>query len=821
MHSRSDDALPGGPNDGSRGNSAIDGGPRDSKRFGIVGLTAIVLCALGLASATGGAWLTYLGGTIYYLLSGALLFAVGVCLWRRQLVSLPLYALYLSGTVFWAFAEVGFDPWALLPRLAVPITLGLWLCMPAISRPLQSSSAKVQRWQVVSLPPLLLVMISGGLLLHRSQLIQDDPILQAGVQTVFPDRVPVAIAPGEDPGNWHSYGRDTQNTRFSPLDQLNPGTVEKLTVAWTFRAGLPPKGILASIEATPLKIGDLIYICTGYNDVIALDAETGQQRWRFTANTPASIPLQQCRGVSYYRASAPGIECAARIITATVDARLIALDARTGEPCRNFGTNGTVSLLQGLGPKALGELVPTSPPVIVGDHIVLGSKVIDNVYWGAPSGVIRGFDAVTGKFAWAFDVGRLDRRTEPPAGETYTPSTPNSWVPLSADAELGLVYVALANPAGADMYGGMRRPFDDAFGSSVVALEVKTGALRWKYQMIHHDLWDYDLASPPTLVDIPFAGGTRLALVQPTKRGEIFILDRTTGKPIFDVIERAVRTGSPAPGDRLSPTQPFSPNLPSLQGRDLTESDMWGITPLDQLWCRIAFRSVRYEGIFTPPGLTPSLEYPGYAGGTSWGGASVDLDHMVLYVNANHLPLQTRLITRQQAKSLKIDIAKGELGLYLPQGNTPYAVEQRPFLSPLGVPCNQPPYNTYAAIDLRTGKLLWSRPLGTARDSGPFGIPSMLPLEMGPPSQGGAIVTRGGLMFVAATQERAIRALHSRTGQELWKARLPAGGQATPATYWSQKSKRQFVVIAASGNLGLQTRTGDYLVAYALPQAKQ
>lgn len=504
-----------------------------------------------------------------------------------------------------------------------------------------------------------------------------------------------------------------------------------------------------------------------------------------------------------------------------MDARLVALDAISGKPCETFGDHGVVSLLRGLGPKALGEFVATSPPLIVGDKIVTGGKVIDNVYWGAPSGVIRAFDAITGKFAWAFDVGRLDRRSEPSGQDTYTPSTPNSWVPLSADEKLGLVYAALANPAGADMYGGMRRPFDDAFGSSVVALDIRTGALRWKFQTVHHDVWDYDLASPPTLVDIPFANGLRHALVQPTKRGEIFVLDRLTGKPIFEVVERWAPSGRPAPGDWHARTQPFSPRLPSLQGSDFRETDMWGLSPIDQLWCRIAFRRVRYDGIFTPPGLTESLEYPGYAGGTSWGGASVDLDHMVLFVNANHIGLRTRLLTREEAKTHKIEVAKGELGRYLPQGNTPYAVEQRPFLSPLGVPCNRPPYNTYAAIDLRSGRLLWHRPLGTARDSGPFGIPSMLPLDMGPPAQGGAIATRGGLLFVAATQERAIRALDARTGRELWKRRLPAGGQATPATYWSEQSGRQFVVIAASGNLGLQTKPGDFLVAFALPKGKQ
>jgi quinoprotein glucose dehydrogenase len=573
------------------------------------------------------------------------------------------------------------------------------------------------------------------------------------------------------------------------------------------------------MQATPIKVGETLYICTGFNDIVALDAETGRQIWRHASRTDLTgVKSAGCRGVAYYKVPGGTGQCAERIITNTVDARLLAVDRFTGRSCHDFGRNGEISLLKGMGVDIAGYYYPTSAPTIARGKIIVGGWVTDNQYWGEPSGAIRAFDARTGAFQWAFDIGRPNEHGEPADGNTYTRSTPNSWGPMSADETLGLVYAPLGNPT-PDYYGAQRRPFDEKYGTSVVAIDLETGASRWVFQTVHHDLWDYDVPAQPTLIDIDIAGKLRKALLASTKRGAIFLLDRETGTPIAPVTERPVPQTGIAPGERLSPTQPFS-SMASLVGEPLNEARMWGLTPFDQLWCRIRFKEARYEGIFTPPGLTPSITYPGYLGGTNWGGLTVDRRTGRLIVNMSHVPNYTHLIPRKQADALGVEpVRPGGKGSFavMAQMGTPYAAASKPFLSPLGVPCNQPPFGRIASIDIRTGKMLWTKTLGTTRDAGPWGFASQLPLPTGMPNTGGPISTAGGLTFIGATQDRAIRAFESASGRLLWTARLPAGGQATPMTYISSRSGRQFVVISAGGNKLLGSKLGDSVVAYALP----
>jgi len=452
--------------------------------------------------------------------------------------------------------------------------------------------------------------------------------------------------------------------------------------------------------------------------------------------------------------------------------------------------------------------------------------VADGQFWGEPSGVIRAYDAESGKFVWAFDVGRPDDHGEPPPGKTYTLSTPNSWGPMSADEELGMVYVPTGNVGGSDYFGAQRRPFDDKFSSSTMALDAETGQLRWSFQYIHHDLWDYDVASQPTLVDLPGPNGVQKALIQPTKRGEIYVLDRVTGRPIRQVRERPVPTGGHVPEERIAPTQPYSIEMPRLTGPRLTEAMMWGLTPLDQLWCRIRFRQFRYEGTFTPPGKDWNMLYPGAGGGMNWAGATVDPDRKLLIVNSLRIANTSRLIPRKEADDMGVAIkgSKAPNGGKRPsplgvsaQAGTPYAAAFGPFFSPLAVPCQQPPYGTISAIDLTSGKLVWTHPLGSAREAGPFGWNMGLPLPMGMPVKGGVLATRSGVTIVAATKDATIRAFESATGQELWEDRLPAAAHATPMTYLSARSGKQFVVVAAGGDPRLQSRRGDYVIAYSLP----
>ncbi|MDB5685628.1 MAG: glucose dehydrogenase, partial [Rhizorhabdus sp.] len=613
---------------------------------------------------------------------------------------------------------------------------------------------------------------------------------------------------------------DAGSSRYSQLGQISPANVAALEPAWVYHTGPTPAGAKASFQATPIKIGERVYLCTGYNDVIALDAETGKQVWRYQAkvNHDGVFGLS-CRGVTYYKVPAATGPCAERIYTATIDARLIALDAATGTLCPGFGHNGQVDLLAGMGEVVKGYYFVTSPPQLVRGRLVLGGWVIDGQQTGEPSGVVRAFDAVTGAFSWAFDIGKPDFHGLPPAGQSFTRGTPNSWAPMSADEALGLVYIPTGN-ATPDYYGAHRTANDDRYASSVIALDANSGAVRWAFQTTHHDVWDYDVGSPPTLVDLP--GGVK-GLLQPTKRGEIFFLDRVTGKPIARVEERPVPQGG-VPGERLSKTQPFSAGMPMFGGPPPSEKGMWGLTPIDQLLCRIKFRAARFEGTMTPLGVgKPTVTWPGYLGGIDWGGVSVDPVRKLMFVNNTQVGNYNELISRPTANSMGLRAQTAEhmsdVGGPAPQIGVPYAAFIRPFLSPIAIPCQQPPYGMVSAVDLTTGKKVWTRRFGTSRDSGPLAHPTFQTIPMGVPNLGGSVMTKSGLTFIGAAQEHYLRAYSSTTGAELWKARLPAGAQATPATYWSSRSGRQFVVVAAGGHGAMLSGSSDTLIAFALPKA--
>lgn len=772
--------------------------------------------------ALAGARLAQLGGSLYYLLAGIALMVAGSLLVARRAEGAVVYLATLFATIVWSLWEVGFSGWELVPRLVGPIILGVPLFTLALLRELHGRFAV--RRLVAGLA--MIGALAIGAPLHSLQANLPDPIYQAGVIEASELSVSAPGGPGEssgEAGDWPVWGRDDGGTRFSPLTQIDRDNVGGLQVAWTYRVGRDGFGEMPRLSVTPLKVGRTLYLCSAWNDVIALDAETGRERWRARSNTETE-PHGSCRGVAYFKAETAGGGCRERIITATVDARLLAFDAATGRPCLEFGENGAVSLREGMGDVPKSYYYVDSAPAIVRGNIVIGGRVIDNQYWGEPSGVIRAFDAVTGKFEWAFDVGRLDRQSQPPEGETYTRSTPNSWAPMSVDAELGLVFVPTGGATN-DYFGAQRRPFDERFANSTVAIDGATGKLRWSFQTSHHDLWDYDVPSQPVLADITVRGGaTRQAVIQATKRGELFVLDRRTGVPIHRVVERRVPTTGQAPEERVSATQPFSVGMPSLSGPDLTERDMWGISPLDQLWCRIRFRELRYDGKMTPPGLTESLIYPGTAGGSNWGSVSVDTDRNILIANAVRMPYIVQLITRKEAERQGIEPydAKGTKAFVGqgPQLGTPYAAAIKPFLSPLQVPCNTPPFGTISGIDLASGKLIWTRPFGSAENAGPMGIPTLLPFDIGTPNLGGSLIVRTGLTFIAATNEAHFRAFDTQTGKIVWDVKMPAAGHATPMTYISPESGRQFIAIAASGHKPLGSPIGDYIIAYALPKGR-
>ncbi|MBB4631611.1 membrane-bound PQQ-dependent dehydrogenase, glucose/quinate/shikimate family [Sphingosinicella soli] len=768
-------------------------------------LLALLLFVIGAAIALGGALLVTLGGSSYYLLGGIAVVVAAILLWCGHRLAGWLYAAFLAVTLGWALWEAGIDGWALAPRLIGPALLGLAFALPPVRRSIGRSG-----WAPAAAGLLMIVTLAGvG--------ISDSP-------DRFAAPPPGQALPGGDDAagaEWLAWGGTNAGQRFSTLDQITPANVSDLEVAWTYRTGVRQPGTKSPLQTTPLMVDGTLYLCTQTNIVIALDPETGKERWRFDpkVDPTGASAVTTCRGVAFHRVP-DAADCPARIITATFDARLIALDAKTGRPCASFGNGGFVDLKTGMGVVEKGFYYVSSAPTIVRGQIVLGGWVSDNQSTDEPSGVIRAYDVASGRFSWAWDMGRPGDNREPAPGQHYTRSTPNSWAPMSADEVLGLVYVPTGGST-PDHWGGARSAAAERYGSSVVALDATTGTPRWSFQTVHHDLWDYDVGSQPTLVEVPLRGRMVPALAQPTKRGELFLLDRRTGVPVAAVEERPAPQRPPVSGDWTAPTQPYSVGMPSFAGERLRERDMWGITPFDQLWCRIRFRELRYQGPATAPATDESLIYPSIGGGMNWGGVSVDPERGLMIVNAIYYGTIAQLVPRAETDRLRAKASVAHMyDLPQPQAGTPYGIRLSGLVSPLNVPCNEPPFGTISAIDLRTQKLVWTRSIGSARDSGPMGLASRLPLRMGMPMFGGSLATRSGLVFIGATQERAFRAFDIRNGRELWRASLPAGGQANPMTYVSPASGRQFVLIAAGGHVMLQSPLGDSIVAYALPKKR-
>ncbi len=762
--------------------------PKQKRRL----ILSIILVVVALILTAGGIKLISLGGTFYYLLAGLLVAGAAVASFLgRVRLGAGLYAAMLAVTTIWTIAEAGFEPWQLQARLVAPLVLGIWVFWPWIRA----------KWKIsAGVGALVIAIFAIWLVRANDWQNATDP------SAIF--------ASGN--GDWPHYGNTLNGRRFSELAQISPVNVEKLQPAWTYRTHEKFPGM--GFEATPLMVDGRVFLCTATNRIMALDAETGKELWLFDPRTDAP-PASTCRGVSYYKSSITQGQCAARIIFATVDARLMAVDAATGKACSGFGSAGTVDLKRGMGNVAKGYYYVSSAPTIVRGKVVLGGWVLDGQYVGEPSGVVRAFDAETGQFAWAWDMDRPNDHGEPVAGKTYSRGTANSWGPMSGDESLGLVFLPTGN-ATPDYWGGHRSRGSEQYSSSVVALNIETGQAAWSFQTSHHDVWDYDVSAQPTLIDLPVNGKTVPALIQATKRGQVFLLDRRTGKPLADVEERPVPQGA-AKGDYLSPTQPFSTGMPSFDATVWTASKMWGLTPLDQMWCRIKFDEARYEGPMTPPGVKPTITYPSYLGGINWGGVSVDPERGLMIANYSRIANYTRLVLRDSKEAQGLIPSKDggiHVGQPVAQMGTPFAVFTGAFLSPLNVPCTQPPFGKIAAVDLTTRKVVWEKPLGTGADSGPMGISAHLPIPMGVPNSGGSLTTRSGLTFIAATQEKAIRAFETATGKLLWRATLPAGGHAAPMTYTSPKSGRQFVVIAAGGNSPLLSGAGDYVIAYALPK---
>lgn len=624
----------------------------------------------------------------------------------------------------------------------------------------------------------------------------------------------------DDNLQWPAYGGDEGGSRYSEHRQIARENVAQLAIAWQYRTGELGKNFARAdkltFEATPILVNGLLYLSTATNIVIALDPATGKQRWRFDPLVPRDVNYAEAtsRGVSSWmdQAAPPATLCAHRIFIGTLDARLIALDGLSGKPCAQFGNGGQVDLSAGVRMRVKGQYLVTSPPAIYQDLVIVGSAIGDNRAVEVERGVVRAFDARTGALRWSFDPIPKDAAEAAKRGWTAASAAKtggaNAWTVFSVDSVRGLVFVPTGAPS-PDFYGG-ERPGDNAFANSLVALRARDGTVAWSRQLVHHDLWDYDLASQPVLVELERDGKSIAAVVQPTKMGTLFVLDRETGEPVNDIVERAVPASSVA-GEVSAPTQPFTTTPALASHAAITPDKAWGLTFYDRGKCRKLIRSLHSEGIFTPPTTQGSIQSPGYAGGINWGSAAYDSSRQVVVTAVNHLPTVARLAPRAQTRAAQPLAASIPLDR-ADQTGTPYRLERGPLFSPFGLPCTAPPWGTLAAVDLQRNLVLWQVPLGSTADFTPWFVPSR---TIGMPNLGGPIVTASGLVFIGAATDNYLRAFDIATGRELWKGRLPAGGQATPMTYFV--NGKQYVAIAAGGHGALGTTRGDYVVAFALP----
>ena len=617
---------------------------------------------------------------------------------------------------------------------------------------------------------------------------------------------------------WPFYGGDEGGQRFSVATAITPANVSQLVPAWRVRTGDLVRRSAdtmrrSNFEATAVLAADRLLLCTPFNELIALDPGTGAIKWRYDAKIAVDgHPANgfTCRGIAAWSddQAVKSAACSRRVFMGTNDGRLIALNVVDGQPCRDFGHDGEVKIDPGMALAWPGEFQITSPPVTLADLVIVGSSIGDNERVAAPRGTVRAFDARSGAPRWSFDP--IPRSAADPSIATWgdgwkSAGQANVWAPMSVDSGRQLVFLPTSSPS-PDFFGGLR-PGDNAHSNSVVALHASDGSVAWAYQLVHHDLWDYDVPAQPTLATLRLPNGPRDVVIQGTKQGFLFVLDRATGEAVFRVIERPVPQNAVA-GEHPSPTQPFPAHVPALVPQTLQPDDAFGVTPWDRRACHDAIAGARRDGLYAPPSEQGTILFPFTGGGINWGGIAFDPVHQIVFANTSRVAHIVTLFPAAQFEEMRRRFPGKEVS---PQTGAPYGMKRVVLSSPLDLPCNPPPWGTLAAIDLTAGLIRWESRLGTTEEIAPLGIA----LHTGTPSFGGPLVTASGLVFIGSTMDRYLRAFDAATGEELWQGRLPATGQATPMTY--EWRGRQYVVIAAGGHRDMGLAAGDSIVAFSLP----
>ncbi|WP_041692320.1 membrane-bound PQQ-dependent dehydrogenase, glucose/quinate/shikimate family [Erwinia billingiae] len=791
-------------------------------------LTSIVIAIVGLAMLYMGGQLLMIGGSPFYAIMAIGLLITAVALFKNKKIALTIYAILMWIVLAWMIFEVGFDKWQWIPRGDLIGLIGVWLALPWVVRPLskaQNPANPAKFHPFLGTTVIIMIAIVIGLMFY-------DPYPKEG--NITNQRAPAETdVAGND---WAAYGGTNNGARFSNLKQITTDNVSNLEVAWTYHTGDLRDAKDASeytFEATPLKVNNSIYFCTPHNEVHALNPETGALKWKYEPTKDRSY-LQQhqtCRGVSYYEApeaaatnavqpaaeaNSPAV-CRKRIFNAANDAKLLALDADTGKLCADFGNNGVVDLRANMGEIRPHALMQTAAPLVAGNLVIVGGSVMDNGFnAGNPSGVIRAYDVITGRLVWNFDPANPENTQPIAAGQTYPQDTPVAWATLSADIKNGLVYVPFGNASPDEL--GIERDANsntEKFRDTLVALDLKTGQFKWRFQSSKHDLWDRDNPSQPSLVDIDYQGKKQPVVILPTKTGNLFVLNRLTGEAVYPINQVDVSTKGIA-GEKYSPTQPVS--ALNFLPDPINEKSMWGLTPFDQMACRIDFKSLRYDGNpWTPATEGGSIIFPGNIGVFNWGSVTVDPQRQILIASPVRLAYKYNLIKRTPETATQRLFTKDGTPYWNENFDGDYAIHIQQLSSSLGIPCIAPPWGRMVGVDLKTGKTEWLRRVGTTKNLKTSFLPGRFPIgfPMGMVAHGGPLTTAGDLVFHGATADNFFRAYDTSTGKLLWETELPAGGQATPSTYMGADNK-QYVVIAAGGHGSLGTKEGDAVVAYRL-----